>query len=337
MLPRVRGPTPGDKATWKVVSPPPSLPLATAEALLTDWRGTHRVVSAEPLEGGIMNWNYGIRLSGSAEQFVLRFYDRMPASCAKEARILSLVRDDVPVPHVLHANVHGAGGYPPYCVLEFIDGISLRELRRRGDTKGVAEASYDAGRLLPRLTRHRFRRSGLLSAGLEVGDGPFTDASLTKVVEQFVSSSLFRRRVDAGLLARILELVRSNADRFPGSDAEVVLVHGDFNSPNILVREHHGSWRVAAILDWEFAFAGPLLCDVGNMLRYERPDQPRYEPHFSRGLLDGGWRAPADWFLRARLADLPALCELLTRDDVPDAVVDELLDLVDGTTRSHSG
>jgi len=321
-----------DKITWKVLSPPPPLALAAADALLAGWRGTARVVSAEPLAGGIMNWNYGIRLSGSTERFVLRFYDRVPASCAKEIRVLDLVREDLPVPRVLHATVTGTSGYPPFCVLEFIDGISLRELRRRGDSEGVADATYDAGRLLARLTRHRFQRSGLLTADLDVQDGPFADATLVQLVEHFTASSLFRERIDAALRARILELARSNASR-PGLDGDASLVHGDFNSPNILVHEHRGSWRVAAILDWEFAFAGPMLCDIGNMLRYERPGQSRYEPHFSRGLIDGGWTAPDDWFLRARLADLPALCELLTRDDVPDAVVEELRDLVDGTTR----
>jgi aminoglycoside phosphotransferase (APT) family kinase protein len=323
---------PADKATWKVVSPPPALPFAAADAILDAWRGTRRVVSIEPLAGGIMNWNYGIRLSGSAERFVLRFYDRMPASCAKEVRILTLVRDELPVPDVLHANVQGASGFPPFCVLEFIEGISLRELRRRGETKGVADASYDAGRLLPRLAQHRFQRSGRLSADLEVQDGPFADASLAQVVDQFAASPLFRQRVESGLLTRILDLVRAHDGRPAGSEDDVSLVHGDFNSPNILVREGRGSWRVAAILDWEFAFAGPMLCDIGNMLRYERPGQSRYEPHFSRGLVDGGWNAPADWFLRARLADLPALCELLTRDDVPDEIVAELCDLLDATT-----
>jgi len=67
-----------------------------------------------------------------------------------------------------------------------------------------------------------------------------------------------------------------------------------------------------------------VVCD-------KRPTKPRYEPHFSRGLIDGGWRAPDDWFLRARLADLPALCELLTRADVPDAIVSELRDLIEMT------
>jgi aminoglycoside phosphotransferase (APT) family kinase protein len=331
----VQNPAPADKATWKVVSPPPPLPLATADALLADFRGANRVVSAEPLTGGIMNWNYGIRLSGSAERFVLRFYDRSPASCAKEVRILALLGDEIPVPRVLHANLHGSDGHPPFCVLEFIDGISLRELRRRGDAHGVADASYDAGRLLPRLAKHRFHRSGVLTKDLEVRDGPFADASLAEVISQFAASPRFLRRVGTSRLTRLLDFVRSHADTRLDSDGVISLVHGDFNSPNILVREDHGSWGVAAILDWEFACAATMLCDVGNMLRYERPGQPRYEPHFSRGLIDAGWTPPDDWFLRARLADLPALCELLTRDDVPDAIVDELCDLVDGTTSGH--
>src|SRR5215471_10308369 len=138
-------PDPLEKATWKVVSPPPHLSLARVNELLAGWRGAKHVIAVEPLTGGIMNWNYAIRLSGSAERFVLRFYDRAPRSCAKEVRILALVRDDVPVPLVLHAEENGSGGLPPFCVLEFIEGISLRELRRRGDVNGVAEASYDAG------------------------------------------------------------------------------------------------------------------------------------------------------------------------------------------------
>ena len=319
-----------EKATWKVVSPPPRLSLAEADALLESWRTGRTVVELEPLAGGIMNWNYRVRLSGSTERFVLRFYDRMPASCAKETRLLSLVRHDVPVPDVLFADPNGAEGRPPFCVLGWIDGISLRELRRRGDDRAVADASYDAGRLLPRLMRHRFERTGLFDSDLNVTDGPFTGASLAVVVGHFTASTLFRQRVDDAMRARLHAFLRAT-ESLHSAPGPATLVHGDFNSPNIFVRETNGKWGVAAILDWEFAFAGSILCDVGNMLRYERADRPRYEPHFSRGLADGGWNPPGEWFLRARLADLPALCELLARDDVPDAIVAELLDLLNGT------
>lgn len=317
-----------EKATWKVVSPPPRLTPEKADELLTSWRAGRAVVEAEALAGGIMNWNYRVRLSGSAERFVLRFYDRAPASCAKEVRVLDLVRDDVPVPTVAFTQTESAGGWPPFCVLEFIDGISLRELRRRGNAVGVGEAAYDAGRLLPRLGRHRFPRSGLLSPNLSVEGGPLAGAPLSAVVEHFVASPLFRARLDSSLRARLHEFLRATEPMHVGADDPVSLVHGDFNSPNILVGERDGRWTVAAILDWEFAFAGSTLADVGNMLRYERPGQSRYEPYFSRGLTAGGWTAPDRWFLRARLADLPALCELLTRDDVPDAIVAELRELI---------
>jgi len=271
-----------DKAAWKVVSPPPVLPIPTADALLAGWRGASRVVLVEALEGGLMNWNYKIRLSGSPEQFVLRFYDRDPSACAREARILSLVRGDVPVPQVMFGAADGAAGFPPFCVLEFIEGISLRELRRNGDAGDVAAASYDAGRLLPLLARHQFNRSGMLSPECAVTDGPFAGAGVVDVIEHFVATPLFQQRVDASLAARLLAFARRNEDGFGKRAEGATLVHGDFNSPNILVRADHGTWRVAAILDWEFAFAGSMLCDVGNMLRYERPGHPRYEPPFSR-------------------------------------------------------
>jgi hypothetical protein len=218
--------------------------------------------------------------------------------------------------------------------LELVDGISLRELRRRGNAHGVAEAAFDAGRLLPRLTRHRFERTGVLSPELSVTEGPFTDVPLTGVVDHFVASPLFRERVNASLRRRLSEFLRATEPLHGASTDAVSLVHGDFNSPNIFVREESGHWIVAAVLDWEFAFAASTLCDVGNMLRYERPGQSRYEPHFSRGLEAAGWIAPDRWFLRARLADLPALCELLTRDDVPDAIVAELRELVSETIES---
>ena len=329
MLSTVTNPNLAEKATWKVVSPPPALTIAEIDALLVPWRGERGVLDVEALAGGIMNWNYRIRLAGSAEPFVLRFYDRMPASCSKETRLLELLERDIPVPRVLFVAPDGASGRPPFCVLEWIDGISLRELRRRGDDRGVADASYDAGCLLPRLLRHRFDRVGLLDSNLAVTDGPFTDASLVAVVEQFTSGARFRQRVDESLRTQLHAFLRATESLHPAA-GPATLVHGDFNSPNIFVHEVDGRWRVAAILDWEFAFAGSILCDVGNMLRYERADRPRYEPHFSRGLVDGGWPLPDEWFLRARLADLPALCELLARDDVPDAVVAELLDLLRG-------
>ena len=109
-----------DKASWKVVSPPPALSIAAADGLLDAWRGGRSIVEVEPLAGGIMNWNYRIRLSGSAERFVLRLYDRMPESCAKEVRIANCQA----VPAVLRAVARNDPGRFAACFIPAPRGIT---------------------------------------------------------------------------------------------------------------------------------------------------------------------------------------------------------------------
>jgi hypothetical protein len=48
------------------------------------------------------------------------------------------------------------------------------------------------------------------------------------------------------------------------------------------------------VLDWEFAFLGSPLLDVGHFLRYERAARPLREPHLSRGFLEDGGKLPED-------------------------------------------
>jgi len=323
-----------EKSGWKIAAPPPPLSLATVNELLVRWRGSRRATAVLPLDGGLMNRNYRIRFGDSAESFVLRFFDRDPNACGKEAAVLTLVGGDVPVPEVLHVDSNGTDEFPPFLVERFVDGMSLRELKRLGDAQSVAEAAYDAGRIVARIARHTFDRAGLLTPTLAIDSGEFEGISTSSLVDHYAQSPVFRRRIDSALQERLQTWARAIEGRIAESPS-VSLVHGDFNSPNILVREDDGRWIVAAILDWEFAFAGTIWCDVGNMLRYERPDRPRYEPHFSRGCADGGLRMPDDWRERARLADLPALCELLGREAVPDSVVDELRGLISATVSAE--
>jgi fructokinase len=118
------------------------------------------------------------------------------------------------------------------------------------------------------------------------------------------------------------------------------LVHSDFGGPNLLVdRGADGRWGVSAVLDWEFAFSGPPLVDVGHMLRYERRERPRVEPWFSEGFLAGGGTLPEGWRELARALDLTALCEFLTRPALPESFVPELVELiaatVDGRERAN--
>ncbi len=277
-----------------------------------------------------MNRNCRVRVDG-APDVVFRLYDRDRTVAAKEVEVLRRLGPEFPVPEVLDADLRGTDGHPPYALLTLVDGISLAELKRTGDAAAIGACAQAAGRWLARLDRHRFERAGWVTPRFDVDTTGLPDPLTTLgLVEHFAASPSFASRIGARRTA-LLQAARE-WDRHPTAPAlAIALVHGDFNARNILVARSGGEWQVAAILDWEFAFAGTPYIDIGNFLRYERPDRPRFEPWFSRGLREGGLPLDGDWRRAAHMADLPALCELLARDSTPDDVVAELLGLIDVT------
>jgi fructokinase len=90
-------------------------------------------------------------------------------------------------------------------------------------------------------------------------------------------------------------------------------------------------WAVAAILDWELAFSGSPLLDVGHFLRYELDATPLREPYFSRAFVEHGGHLPDNWRLVVKLIDLTGLVECLTHDELPSDVEAELFALIDAT------
>lgn len=151
---------------------------------------------------------------------------------------------------------------------------------------------------------------------------------MPRFVDLCLASPNLARRLPADLRVRVRDSVWSSAPQLAALSDEARLVHGDFNKRNVLVREFAGRWCVAAVVDWEFAVSGSPLANLGNFLRYERASQPLAEPHFSEGYVHAGGSLPPDWRRLSRLIDLIALCESLTHDELPDAVVTELGELL---------
>jgi aminoglycoside phosphotransferase (APT) family kinase protein len=268
------------------------------------------------MPGGLSNRNFLLRLDGRPRECVLRIYDRDPRACAKEVAVLGLIGREVPVPRVLFAEDAPESG-PPFAVLSAADGISLRTLRSFGDDEPVAEAAFDAGRVLARLRQY---------------PGPPTKhQNAVDLIERFLARPLATERLPAEMRRRLIQLALRWQPRVDEAAGPTCLVHGDFNSANVFVKQTDDGWRVSALLDWEFAIDASPYVDVGNFLRYHRRDRPRYEPAFSAGLRDAGMDLPPDWLMIARVMDLPALAELLGRENVPADVVAELIQLIEET------
>lgn len=315
-----------EKDTWMPEHRDVPIDVAEVERLLAPWSTERSVISAAFLAGGLMNRNYRVRFDGG-DDVVLRFYDRDAHSCAKEVSLLRELRGQIPVPEVLHVD-ESAGGIP-FVVMNVVEGVSLRQLKKTGSAEAIAQAAYDAGRQLARLASIVPKQPANVTPDLdpELLRGSNVNA---RVIDHFCESPCLREGLRERDVTRVHDFAWQRDERLSTWPANRI-AHGDFNASNIFVYQRNGEWIVSGILDWEFAFPGSSCYDIGNFLRYERADRPCYEPHFSRGLVNGGVQLPNDWRTTARLADLGALCELLTRPTLPTNVVEEVCDLIRAT------
>src|SRR5262245_1013261 len=317
-----------EKAGWTRVRPARSVDAASIARLLERASVARALEGVEPLAGGLSNSLNVLRLSGG-RRLVLRIYERDPAACAKEVDLLELVRPTVPVPDVVWAERAGWDDLPPCALLTFVEGITLRALKERGDGEAMARACRDVGRVLARIGAYELPRGGVIGPGLEVG-APLLEGAdpVPRFLEASVASAAAAQRIGPELGRRVCDVAWEWARRLAEIDVDQRLVHCDFGSPNLLVSESDGGWRVSGVLDWEFAVAGSPLVDLGHFLRYERRERPLREPHFTRGFLDAGGTLPDDWRPLSRVLDLVALCEMLSREALPQSVATELVDLV---------
>ena len=111
-----------------------------------------------------------------------------------------------------------------------------------------------------------------------------------------------------------LTLLRESASSLEPVATESSLVHSDFNGKNlVLARTFEGAPRVEAVLDWEFAFSGPPLADVGNMLRRQERMPACSSTASARGSDAGGGALPPGWRSIAAALDAMALLDFLDR------------------------
>ena len=295
------------------------------------------VKNLQVLSGGLVNTNVRVEFEANYEPVVIRFYRNGAGVCHKELALHDLLSQTIRVPRVLHAEPDGIEESPALLITEYVSGSRFQELKRTKDLKAIQQASYSVGATLAAIGRFKFDKPGCLdvddhAAALSVGEkfieGPDQIARLT---DTFLASPNCERRLSPKLVQRLHNYVWSWSSRIPDLEEMPCLVHNDFGNRNILVRQENGDWVVAAVLDWELAFSGSALLDVGHFLRYEQRSAPLHEPHFSQGFVEHGGQLPDNWMEIVRAIDLSGLVECLTHNELPTEVEIELLELINAT------
>lgn len=122
--------------------------------------------------------------------------------------------------------------------------------------------------------------------------------------EEALMRGLARERLGAASADALCSRFDTGAVRLRELDRTTSLVHGDLGWRNILVAPaEDGCWRISGLIDWEAAFSGSSLWDVGSLFRYSRRYSETFRQLFERGYRDAGGALPEDWLRTARLLD----------------------------------
>jgi hypothetical protein len=237
-------------------------------------------VEPEALPGGLANAN--VRVGRGR---VLRVYRRDPGALAKEARLLEREWRSFVVPKVL---ARGA------------DFLLLEEVPH-GPLEDAPEHGAAIGRALAEIHATRFERSGFLDGHLRVVGPGFGDAFAT--LRDYSLGCLASRPALRDELERFL---RDNEYIYRESCSCSVLLHADFKTANV-----HWARGAPLVLDWEFAWAGPALLDVGQLFRWGA--SPELARAFAASYRASGGTLPDRWLERAAEVDLFNMAGLIER------------------------
>ena len=173
----------------------------------------------------------------------------------RTSAVIALARGaGVPAPAVLAADNTGYAGRR-YLLLEHLDGVPWQQVRPQLDARQIATASEQIADAVLCLQTVSFPSFGELDrrarpAGVSLLDALRRRAQL--------------RVVDGRARDAFLRLLDRNAQLFTGQQRPT-LCHDDLHHGNLLFRDRGGRWELAALLDWDKAWAGPAESDLARM------------------------------------------------------------------------
>ena len=253
-------------------------------------------------QGGCMNYNY--RVVAKGRTLLLRVNNRKPSLAKLEYLIERKLRGVLPIPELYEV---GEG----YSVQQFVEGVLLSQVVQDEPERSWLPAIRQAGQAVGVLQGIKFEFMGFFDENLQPQKAnsphPLWDFAQEMLENANVRKALGDLHVHLyGVVHDYKELITE--------PFEATFVHGDFDPSNIIVQKCRGKWRIAAIIDWEFASAGYWLWDVGNMLRYAHKLPKSYEGEFLGGVLES-LELPSNWRQQCIIHNILALLDILSRDD----------------------
>ena len=309
-------------------SPLIEVDLDQIRALLAPAVKDNSIIDIQRVEGGLVNTIYRINLREPGASLCLRIFARGEDAWKNEMDILECVSASLPVPEVLFAAGCGQRFPYPYLVYQWIEGITLNECRRQNPASAFLSLAEPLGRLLARIASfsfpaaHSSERRGVRGSWSDLDE-------LLSITEVRLRQGLARGRLGNELADALRHLLSAGRGPLTALDHGRSLVHGDLNGRNILVAPgSDDDWRVTALLDWEAAFAGSSIWDLGSLFQYSGRYTESFRARFECGYREAGGALPEDWWRIARLLHGTRIVETLNEPRELPVVFQECRDLI---------
>jgi aminoglycoside phosphotransferase (APT) family kinase protein len=316
------------KEHWPRFAPVVSLDATDIGRLILPLFPGDTIASVEPVKGGLINTNLKVRLSGRPGALLLRIYQRGIAAAKKEMAVHHLLGGRVPVPRFLYFRAAGPPAGYPYAILDWIEGVELQGMFAALAPETLVALGGAIGRMLAAVHRFTFDKFGVLDADLKVTEPIDLDKKgLLAYLEQTFLKGPGGARLGAELSSALLHFAAREGDILDEWLQQPCLVHGDFNGSNILLGPSKDC-TIAAIIDWEYALSATPAFDFGNLLRPPLDANPNFAAALANGYREAGGGLPAQWERIARLADMYALADILSRPATNAVVVADAREVI---------
>jgi aminoglycoside phosphotransferase (APT) family kinase protein len=298
------------KVNWEKTDEVITLDDTIIKAMVSDSLPEKNLLSYKIISGGCANLNIKLTFQETNEPLLLRVYLRDKDAAIKEQKLSALICKTIPVPKTIY--VGNIRGYH-YALVKYIEGKTLRDVIFDKNASDISEAIYEAGAMLAKIKNYKFSYSGFFDSNLYIEE-KIEQESYVDYLEKCLKNPAIVKQLEK----KTINLIKENTCKYSHllpNGLEHNLVHADYDPSNILVQKKNGIWKIAAILDWEFAFSGSYLCDIANMLRYAHQLPKNYEKFFLKGIYDSGIELPSNWRITINLLNLISLLDCLARSD----------------------
>jgi Ser/Thr protein kinase RdoA (MazF antagonist) len=243
-------------------------------------------------------------------------------------------RGAIPVAPLIYSDPAPQQGKHPYSIWGFVEGTLLQDLFKTLPDSQLVEIAATCGQVAAAFATHHFPTCGEFGPRLAIVEEYGAPSQFVpEAVHKALFGGLAGERLGQQLRDALWEVVERTAPLLREVDGRYTLVHADYKRSNLLLRRSATTWQVVAVLDWEFAFAGPPLVDVGLFLRAGEALPAGFRDAFAAGYRSAGGDLPPDWLHLSRLIDVISQVTFLNDPRDRPRLLAETTSVVEETVR----